>query len=275
MALPTYGPGGVPRKTEFKDYTARGSGYGGGGRVVYAQQPKIIYAQPTTSADGLNAETLAAIQKAKAYYAPGGGFGKGVEAGLERGRVKAVSAGMQNLVSAGLAGTTMAGGLGKRYEEEVAAPTRAGVEEQRARAISGIEMAQAGMGFQAGQTSAQRSLQRYITELQAQLSREQMGVQMAMANRPSVSMAAPYQPTRQAQQFPSLYGETGGSVPAVPPASSLGGGQGDVGIRTTAGVGYEGAYAGNIGQPIYGEYPEQKKPSARTQASYVGPGYWD
>ena len=171
-------------------------GGGGGGRTV------------TAGGGGVGSTALSALKRAKAQYEPGGGFGRGVEAGLERGRVKTVSAGMQNLVSAGLAGTTMAGGLGLRYEEEVAAPTRTGLEEERARAISGIEMQEAGMGFQAGQaglqrgfqageSAASRSLQTYIANLQAKLQRE------SMAFRPR-SIA---QPVQQAQQFPSLYGQ--------------------------------------------------------------------
>ncbi len=163
----------------------------------------------TTPAGGMNKAALEAIQRAKAYYQPGGGFGKGTEAGLERGRVKAMASGMQGLVSAGLAGTTMAGTLGKKYEEEVGAPIRAGVEEQRAQAISGIEMAGAGMQFQAGQAGAQRSLQQYIAELQASLQREEM----MRRDRPTVSMAAPT--GGQARQFPSLYGQDSG--PAAPP----------------------------------------------------------
>ncbi len=159
---------------------------------------------PSRNWSQISAERLA-IQKAKAQYAPGGGFGKGVEAGLERGRVKAMASGMQGLVGAGLAGTTMAGGLGLRYEEEVAAPTRAGVEERRAQAISGIEMQQAGMGFQAGQAGlqrgfqagqagAQRDLQKYIADLQANLQRESMAFRGPTITR-----------SPQARQFPSLY----------------------------------------------------------------------
>ena len=88
---------------------------------------------------GADPAAMSALQRAMAYYAPGGGYGKGVEAGLERGRVKAVATGAQSLVSAGLAGTTTIAGLGKRYEEEVAMPARARVEETRAGAISGLE----------------------------------------------------------------------------------------------------------------------------------------
>ena len=165
-------------------------------RTTYTPQPT---ATPATGG-GLNKETLAAIERAKAQYAPGGGFGAGTEAGLERGRVKAMASGMQGLVSAGLAGTTMAGTLGKKYEEEVGAPTRLGLEERRAQALSGIEMAQAGMGFQAGQAGAQSSLQLYLAQLQADLQREEM----AMRNRPTMTA-----PTGggYAQQFPSIYGQ--------------------------------------------------------------------
>ncbi len=141
----------------------------------------------------------AALQRAKAQYAPGGGFGKGVEAGLERGRVKAMASGMQGLVGAGLAGTTMAGGLGLRYEEEVAAPVRAGVEERRAQAISGIETQEAGMGFQAGQAGAQRGLQKYIADLQANLQRESMAPRGPTMTAPTGG--------GYAKQFPSIYGQ--------------------------------------------------------------------
>jgi len=148
-----------------------------------------------------------AIQKAKAQYAPGGGFGKGVEAGLERGRVKAMASGMQGLVGAGFAGTTMAGTLGKKYEEEVAAPTRAGLEERRAQAISGIEMQEAGMGFEASQAGAQRGLQKYIADLQANLQRESMTSRGPTITAPTGSP--------QARQFPSTYGTTDGDMPSV------------------------------------------------------------
>jgi len=183
----------------------RGPGQTGGyTRTIQRQPTAQRYVAPTGG--GVNAATLAAIQRAKAQYAPGGGFGRGVEAGLERGRVKTLAAGMQSLVGAGLAGTTMAAGLGKRYEEEVAAPTRLSVEEQRAQAISGIEMAQAGMGFQAGQAGAQRSLQMYLAQLRADLQREEM----ARRDQP---MAVTPQVGGYARQFPSLYDTTETQVP--------------------------------------------------------------
>lgn len=115
-------------------------------------------------------EARTAIQTAMAQYKEGGGFGQGVEAGLQRGRTQAMSSGMQNLVSSGLAGTTIAGGLGKKYEEEVAAPTRANVASVRAERTSALQAMLAQMeqgGFQAGlnrqfaasESAANRSLQ--------------------------------------------------------------------------------------------------------------------
>ena len=174
------------------------------------QKRTVMRGPAAPAAGGINTAALEALQRAKAQYAPGGGFGKGVEAGLERGRVKAMASGMQGLVSAGLAGTTMAGTLGKKYEEEVGMPARARVEEQRAQAISGIEMAQAGMGFQAGQAGMQRSLQMYLAQLQADLQRQQM----AMRDRPTTTTAAPTG-GGYARQFPSIYGETREPAPSL------------------------------------------------------------
>lgn len=170
-------------------------------RTTYRAPATTRTATPTGG--GMSSAALAAIQKAKALYAPGGGFGKGVEAGLERGRVKAMASGMQGLVGAGLAGTTMAGTLGKKYEEEVAAPTRLGVEERRAQALAGLEMGEAGMRQGAVESSAQRNLQLYMAELQSNLQREEM-----TARRQPMAV-----PVAQARQFPSLYGTADESVP--------------------------------------------------------------
>ena len=183
---------------------------GGGGRTV-------------TTGGGVNTAALTALRKAKAQYEPGGGFGTGVEAAIERGRTKAMASGMQGLVSAGLAGTTMAGTLGKKYEEEVGVPARLSIEEERARALSGIEMQEVGMGFEAGQaglqrgfqageSAASRSLQMYIANLQANLQRE------GMVSR-GPTMTAPTG-DGYARQFPSLYDQGPAEMP------DLGGGGG-------------------------------------------------
>ena len=117
-----------------------------------------------------------AWKTAIAQYAPGGGFGEGVEAGLERGRVKSVSSGMQSLVSSGLAGTTMAAGLGKKFEEEVADPARARVESTRAQAISNLQAGYAGAQQRGYETAEDRALRQ-------RLSSQQISSQEGMAGQ--------------------------------------------------------------------------------------------
>ena len=93
------------------------------------------YVTPTRRTSLSGAARLA-FGKALEQYQPGGAYGKGVETALERGRTKAVARGQQALVSAGLAGTSMLAAPGQRFEEEVAMPTRAKVEETRTGRLS-------------------------------------------------------------------------------------------------------------------------------------------
>ncbi len=83
--------------------------------------------------------------EAKGTLAPGGGFMKGVEAQVGRGRKRAVASGMQGLAAAGLASTSMMGGIGKKYEEEVAQPALAVATTARLSALSGLLREEAGM----------------------------------------------------------------------------------------------------------------------------------
>ena len=69
---------------------------------------------------------------------------KGTEAQLERGRTKSVAQGMQALVSSGLASTTQAAGLGKKFEEEVGAPVRLQAQDIASERLSGAERDKAG-----------------------------------------------------------------------------------------------------------------------------------
>ena len=64
-------------------------------------------------------------------YAPGGAFGKGFEAQLDRVKKQTVASGMQQLVSSGLSNTTNAAGLGQQFEENVGAPSRLRLEDLR------------------------------------------------------------------------------------------------------------------------------------------------
>ena len=54
----------------------------------------------------------------------GGTFEKATEATLARAKTQTVAQGTQSLVSSGLASTTTAAGLGKKFEEEIGVPAR-------------------------------------------------------------------------------------------------------------------------------------------------------
>lgn len=84
------------------------------------------------------------FEQAKEIYAPSGKYMAGIEATVERGEKKAVAGGMQGLAAAGLAGTSMMGGLSKKYQEEVAMPTLAAATTQRLQALAGIMSEEAG-----------------------------------------------------------------------------------------------------------------------------------
>jgi hypothetical protein len=77
-------------------------------------------------------------------YQPGGAFGAGAMASYERGKTKAVGAGMQQLVSSGLANTTVAATIGKKYEEEVGTPFRTQLEDMRMGRLSEAQSGKAG-----------------------------------------------------------------------------------------------------------------------------------
>ena len=89
------------------------------------------------------------FKEAKALYAPGGEFMAGIEASIARGSKKAVASGVQQLASAGLAGTSIVGGLGKKYEEEIGMPTRARATTARLSALSNLLAQEASAQLQA------------------------------------------------------------------------------------------------------------------------------
>jgi len=74
----------------------------------------------------------------------GGGFVKGAKATLARTKTKDVASGMQSLVSSGLAGTTMAAGLGKAWEEDVGAPARLNIADIAGQRLMQAQQAKAG-----------------------------------------------------------------------------------------------------------------------------------
>lgn len=156
--------------------------FGPGGSDVTRLSGSTSAGATAPTGPSVSPEARSAIQAAMDRYGPGGDFGKDVEAGLQRGRTQALSSGMQNLVSSGLAGTTMAGGLGKKYEEEVAAPTRANLASVRSERISALQTMlaqmeqggyQAGLGreFAASESAAGRSFSASQSALQRGMSR--------------------------------------------------------------------------------------------------------
>ncbi len=99
---------------------------------------------------------LKLFAEAKELYAPEGEFMAGTEAAISRGAKRSVASGVQQLASAGLGGTSIVGGLGKKYEEEVGMPTRARATTARLGALAGLLQAEAGAELQmAGRTTTQ------------------------------------------------------------------------------------------------------------------------
>lgn len=77
-------------------------------------------------------------------YQPGGGFGAGAIASYERSKTRALGAGMQQLVSSGLANTTVAATIGKKYEEEVGTPFKLQLQDVQSQRLSEAQTGKAG-----------------------------------------------------------------------------------------------------------------------------------
>lgn len=120
----------------------------GGNPGYTAAGYKLPTATSRTASSGVSAATRAQVSslfaEAKKLYAPGGEFMAGTETAISRGRKGAVASGVQELASAGLAGTSIVGGLGKKYEEEVGMPTRERATTARLGALAGLLQTEAG-----------------------------------------------------------------------------------------------------------------------------------
>lgn len=160
-------------------------------------------------AGGMDPAALKALTKAKAYYESGGGYGKGVEAGLERERTQAMSSGMQSLVASGFAGTTMAGGLGKKFSEEVGVPTRTRIEETRAERLSALDVLKAQLTQGASESTAQRALQEFIARMSSGTSLAIAGMRGGGGGVQSPTMTVAPTQTRPQTKF------TGGGLPSM------------------------------------------------------------
>ena len=75
---------------------------------------------------------------------PGGTLEKATEATLGRAKTQSVAQGTQALVSSGLASTTQAAGLGKKFEEEIGVPARLQAADIAGQRLSGALRDKAG-----------------------------------------------------------------------------------------------------------------------------------
>jgi hypothetical protein len=76
-------------------------------------------------------------------YQPGGAYGAGTEAELNRQKQKDVASATGSLVSSGLFGTTLTAGLPKKWEEEIGIPARMKLEDVRYGALTSALQAKA------------------------------------------------------------------------------------------------------------------------------------
>ena len=132
-------------------------------------------------------------------YEPGGAFGAGYEAQLERTKTRDVAASQQALISGGLFGTSVTAGLPKKWEEEVGQPARLKLEDVRMGRYTEAVGAKAGLIERREDVGPD-----YATI--AQLS-------MAAANRPAM-VTRPTQPRWSPAQSMSSGGTPGWGVTA-------------------------------------------------------------
>ncbi len=125
-------------------------GYSSGGASdAYMNSILSQYSQANAQARAANekryAEAKGIYEGVQETYKPGGAFGKGQLAQLERGRGRALAGAEQGLVSSGLYGTTLTAGLPKKWEEEVGVPSRLDIEERRMSAYAQAKLGTAGL----------------------------------------------------------------------------------------------------------------------------------
>ena len=114
------------------------------------------YTAGRTQKDVMFGKGVGALESYADIFRPGGEYGAGVEAMIGRGEKKAVASGMQNLVSAGLANTTMPMHLQQTYEEEIGMPTRMRAEDTRMERLGGAlgSLGQMYAGYDPGSATA-------------------------------------------------------------------------------------------------------------------------
>jgi len=131
--------------TEQSKYGSSSGSSGGSTELnTFIKQLQKQQASANAANEARYAEGKGIYQQALSRFGEGGTYGQGVEAQIERGRTQSLAQGSQALASSGLYNTTVRAGLGKKYEEEVAQPARAKLEDVRAEKLTEAEQALAG-----------------------------------------------------------------------------------------------------------------------------------
>lgn len=113
----------------YKGGTTTGRATGGGGYQDILDQFVKAMEEANKANEARYQEGLELWDKISGIYGPEGTYGAGTETMLGRAKTQDVAAGMQQMVSGGLYGTTVAAGLPKKWEEEVGMPARLQLED--------------------------------------------------------------------------------------------------------------------------------------------------
>lgn len=121
----------------------------------------------------------------------GGTFLAATEAQLKSASTRSTASGMQNLVSSGMAGTTQAAGLQKKFEAEVGQPTRLQAQDIAAQRLSEAEIGKASFIERREDVGPSFS---DIANLATSIGRGQQAQQQQRSTRPTTSYTSVKQP---------------------------------------------------------------------------------
>ncbi|KKM28013.1 hypothetical protein LCGC14_1568940 [marine sediment metagenome] len=162
---------------------------------------------------------VGALEQYADIFRPGGEYGAGIEAMIGRGEKKAVASGYQNLVSAGLANTTMPMHLQQTYQEEIGMPTRLRAEDVRMERLGGAlgSLGQMYAGYDAGGPTggdiAHMATGGFSTMMQSRIA--DMNAQQAAFDRTARNQAGLYSQNLFRDQPGGGGGGGGGTTPTT------------------------------------------------------------
>ena len=128
-------------------------------------------------------ELMGLLDKIIERYRPGGEFGKGELALLEREKTKSLARTQSGMVSAGLAGTTVSAGAGQKWEEEVGMPAKLQLEDIRSQRLMESMRTKAGFAERESERERQERLIREQREFTAGESLQSRQLQRELARR--------------------------------------------------------------------------------------------